>query len=79
MLLIDEEATLAAIPDLLPSDTASRRKAFAALREVLSASGPIDGETAERLQRIAALFGVGTGQLTAAPDASGKSERAKVS
>ena len=59
MLLLDEEATLNAIPDLLPSDRDLRRKALAALRQVLSASREIAGETAERLQRIAQLFGVG--------------------
>jgi hypothetical protein len=58
MLLIDEEAALAAIPHLLPSDQDARRKAFGRLREVLSARGELAGEAAERLQRIAALFGV---------------------
>ncbi len=58
MLLIDQEATLAAIPDLLPSDAGARRKGFAALRQVLSARGEIAGEAADRLQRIARLFGV---------------------
>lgn len=60
MLLIDEEATLAAIPDLLPSDREVRRNAFATLREVLSARGEITGEAADRFQRIARLFGVET-------------------
>jgi hypothetical protein len=58
MLLIDEEATLAAIPQLLPAGKELRRKAFAALRQVLSASGEITGEAAARLKRIAHLFGV---------------------
>jgi hypothetical protein len=58
MLLIDQEATLAAIPSLLPADAAQRRKAFSALREVLSARGDLTGEAAERLQQIAGLFGV---------------------
>jgi len=58
MLLIDQEATLAAIPALLPADRELRRKALAALRQVLSARGEIAGEAAERLQRIAKLFGV---------------------
>ena len=42
MLLIDQEATLGAIPDLLPSDRDVRRKAFAALHRVLSAAGEVD-------------------------------------
>jgi hypothetical protein len=58
MLLIDPEATLAAIPDLLPPDDDTRRKAFAVVREVISARGEITGEVAERLARIAQLFGV---------------------
>ena len=38
MLLLDREAALAAIPKLLPDDVNQRRAAFAAIREVLSAS-----------------------------------------
>jgi pimeloyl-ACP methyl ester carboxylesterase len=58
MLLLDREGALAAIPKLLPEDVRQRRAAFAAMREVLSASGEIASERASRLQRIAALFGV---------------------
>jgi hypothetical protein len=58
MLLIDEEAALAAIPDLLPADKELRRKAFAALPEVLSAAGELSGEGLNRLRRIAQLFGL---------------------
>ena len=58
MLLIDPEAAVAAIPALLPKDVDTRRKAFALLREVLSAAGAIDGEVAERLREAAAWFGV---------------------
>jgi pimeloyl-ACP methyl ester carboxylesterase len=58
MLLLDEEATLGAIPDLLPADAQLRRKAFAALGEILSARGEMVGEVRERFERIAKLFGV---------------------
>jgi len=58
MLLLDQEAALAAIPKLLPDNTDNRRAAFAAIREVLSASAAISGEVANRLQRVAELFGV---------------------
>jgi hypothetical protein len=58
MLLIDAEAALAAIPDLLPRDSDARRRAFAAIRTVLSARGEITGEAAERLRRLARLFDV---------------------
>jgi hypothetical protein len=67
MLLLDQETALAAIPELLPDNAADRRTAFAAIREVLSASAAISGEVANRLQRVAELFGV---------DAEGSSERA---
>jgi pimeloyl-ACP methyl ester carboxylesterase len=62
MLLLDQEGALAAIPKLLPEDVNQRRAAFAAMRQVLSASGEITGERASRLQRIAALFGVDAGE-----------------
>jgi hypothetical protein len=67
MLLIDEEATLAAISALLPPDRELRRKGFAALRQVLSARGDITGEAAERFQRIARLFGVELEPTVVAP------------
>jgi len=58
MLLLDREAALAAIPKLLPDDAGQRHAAFSAMREVLTASEDITGERANRLQRIAELFGV---------------------
>jgi uncharacterized protein DUF3141 len=61
MLLIDPEATLAAIPKMLPASAEERRDAFAAVRQVLAAGAPggeIAGEAAERLARIERLFGL---------------------
>jgi hypothetical protein len=58
MLLIDPDATLAAIPEMLPTHAAERRDAFAAIRQILAASGQILGEAAERLARVARLFGL---------------------
>jgi hypothetical protein len=58
MLLLDQEAALAAIPKLLPNNADERRAAFAAIGEVLSASAAISGEVAKRLKRVAELFGV---------------------
>jgi pimeloyl-ACP methyl ester carboxylesterase len=58
MLLLDQEAALTAIPRLLPDNVSERRAAFAAIREVLSASADISGEVAKRLRRLAELFGV---------------------
>jgi hypothetical protein len=61
MLLIDQEASLSAIPKMLPKGIEQRRAAFAAIREVLSVGGEISGETAKRLDRIAKLFGASEG------------------
>ncbi|WP_028347565.1 DUF3141 domain-containing protein [Bradyrhizobium murdochi] len=58
MLLLDREAALAAIPKLLPENKGERRKAFAAIQEVLSASAEISGEVAKRLKQVAELFGL---------------------
>ena len=64
MLLLDQEAALAAIPKLLPDDAKARQAAFAAIREVLSASAAISGAVARRLRRVAELFGVDAGELS---------------
>ncbi|HEY1543029.1 MAG TPA: DUF3141 domain-containing protein [Xanthobacteraceae bacterium] len=58
LLLIDEEAAIAALPKLLPTAPEARRTAFRRLRQVLSARGDITGEVATRLQRIAGYFGI---------------------
>jgi pimeloyl-ACP methyl ester carboxylesterase len=64
MLLLDQEGALAAIPKLLPDNAKARQAAFAAIREVLSASAAISGEVAKRLKRVAELFGVDAGELS---------------
>ncbi len=56
MLLVDEEAAMARLPDLLPEDEAIRQRAVGVIREVLSASGPIEPEVEERLQVVERLF-----------------------
>jgi hypothetical protein len=66
LLLLDPEAAVAAIPVLIP-DAESRRATVAAVRQVLSASGEIAGEVAERLERVARLLGVKTAAATAWP------------
>jgi hypothetical protein len=57
MLLLDQEAAVAALPALIP-DAKSRRRTVAAVRQVLSAGGEITGEVAERLRRVARLLDV---------------------
>ena len=65
MLLLEPEASLAAIPKLLPPSEAERRAGLDVIREVLSASrDKISGETARRFDRVTELFG-----LTAEPQA----------
>ena len=56
MLLIDEDATLAAIPSLLPQDAEKRQKGLAFLRSVLTARGELTGDALQRFTRIVALF-----------------------
>ena len=58
MLLLEPEASLAAIPKLLPPDEDERRAGLDAIRGVLSASAEISGETAKRLDRVTQLFGL---------------------
>ncbi|WP_166307992.1 DUF3141 domain-containing protein [Bradyrhizobium sp. 2S1] len=58
MLLLDREGALAAIPKLLPDNIDERRRVFAAIQDVLSASAEISGEVAKRLKQVAGLFGL---------------------
>src|SRR5882672_8380049 len=58
MLLLEPEASLAAIPKLLPPDEGERRAGLEAIRSVLSASAEISGEAAKRLDRVTELFGL---------------------
>jgi hypothetical protein len=63
MLLLDRDAALAAIPKLLPKSEEKRRAAFGVIREVLSASAKIYGETTKRLNEIGRLFGIDAGEI----------------
>ncbi len=59
MLLLDPEATLEAIPALIPDNMAQRQEAFDSIKKVLEASGELTGDAIERLNRIRDLFGLG--------------------
>jgi pimeloyl-ACP methyl ester carboxylesterase len=58
MLLIDRDAALRAIPDLLPKDEAPRREAMGLLRRIVAAQGGEEGQVRNRLEEIEALFGL---------------------
>lgn len=58
MMLIDEEACLAALPKLVPADADTRRKMLVLIREVLSARGPLSGEEEDRMRQVAKLLGL---------------------
>jgi pimeloyl-ACP methyl ester carboxylesterase len=58
MLLIDEDAALAAIPAMLPVDLETRREAFGLIRQILNARGKLSSDDAERLGEIGRLFGI---------------------
>ncbi|HSR77668.1 MAG TPA: DUF3141 domain-containing protein [Xanthobacteraceae bacterium] len=56
MLLIDQEAALAAIPKMLPEDSAIRQQALDIIKRVLTARGPLEGEEQVRWAHIEQLF-----------------------
>src|SRR6185295_13583323 len=56
MLVLDEEAALAAIPSLLPARAEERRKGLAIVRQLAGARGDLTGKAAKRLDRVIALF-----------------------
>jgi hypothetical protein len=58
MLLIDPDAALAAIPEMLPADQDTRSKAFGLIEDVMAARGEPSAEDRERMQRVGRLFGV---------------------
>jgi hypothetical protein len=58
MLLIDQQAALAALPSLLPADGGKRSEAFNAIRQVMAACGETSAEDEKRLREIGRLFGI---------------------
>jgi pimeloyl-ACP methyl ester carboxylesterase len=58
MLLLDQDAALAAIPAMLPGDIGTRAKAFGYIKEIAEADGIVTDEEAERLAQIEKLFGL---------------------
>jgi len=72
MLLLDEEASIAAIPALLPREAGRRREALAALREIVNAREEVTGEAQRRLERITQIFALeeADGAMPAQPRAA---------
>lgn len=61
-LLLDRDEALAAIPKMLPIDTATRAEVLGKIRQVVSAAGEVSDARAERLTRIEQLLiAAGTG------------------
>jgi len=58
ILLLDQDAALAAIPAMLPDDDKTKREAFGLIKQVLAARGDLSGDDVKRLDEIARLFGV---------------------
>jgi hypothetical protein len=58
MLLIDQEAALAAIPSMLPKEPETRRKGFELVSELMGARGKSSAEDERRMAEMARLFGL---------------------
>jgi hypothetical protein len=77
MLLLDEQATLDAIPKLLPAGEDERRRALSQVRQILSVGGEIAGEGEKRFNHIARLFSVDQPQPNVASIAARESTKAE--
>jgi hypothetical protein len=60
ILLIDQEAALAAIPLMLPPDAEAREEAYGLINQLMSARGELTAEDKTRMSEIARLFGLGS-------------------
>jgi len=82
LLLLEPDATIAAISDLLPASREERLGALDIIRRIANAGGQVTGETAERLRKVVAIF-EGSGPSSAltvqTKMPSATVERAKVS
>lgn len=61
ILLVDQEAALAAIPSMLPPDSETREKAYGIINQILSARGDFSAEDKKRMSEVAKLFGLDGG------------------
>jgi hypothetical protein len=58
LVRLDEERAVRAIPRLLPDSEQQRRRAWAAVCEVIAARGELPDEGRQRLDRLQGLFGI---------------------
>jgi pimeloyl-ACP methyl ester carboxylesterase len=72
ILLIDNDAALAAIPSMLPLDAEARRVAFGLIKTVLSARGEVSVEDGRRLEEVARLFASDGKALSTTPSSGPK-------
>ena len=61
ILLIDQEAALAAIPSMLPPEMGAREKGYDLIKQLLSARGELSAADKNRLSEVARLFGLEAG------------------
>jgi len=64
-LVLDPEGALAAIPKMLPTDSAKRKRILDAVRRTAAAAGATTGEGAARLAKLEKLFASGGRVVTA--------------
>ncbi|MFY9684661.1 MAG: DUF3141 domain-containing protein [Pseudolabrys sp.] len=77
ILLIDQKAALEAIPSMLPTDSASRQKAYELIQQLLLARGDLSSEDNARLKDIGRLFGLDGGTTKTHLREVGKKPQAK--
>jgi pimeloyl-ACP methyl ester carboxylesterase len=65
MLLLDQNAALAAIPSMLPPDAQTRAAAFELVKQALGGRGEFSAEDRRRMNEVAQLFGVDAGSAAA--------------
>jgi hypothetical protein len=63
-LLLDREAALAAIPQMLPALASARARMLGTLRHVVTAAGELDEERSRRLAQIEKLYGAASAAAT---------------
>jgi hypothetical protein len=78
MLLVDENAAILGISEIARRNPTGIPEALGALRRVATASGPVAGDSADRLARVERLFAEApTGHPADDPERNGQSKTAR--